>query len=131
MDEDMSEPSADPGPGQRIVVVGPDGKPQSYPLIAKEAALAMSEPLPRGPASAMSYEEGADEPVLAPPSAPKAPAPRTKQAAGRTPTKKAPVKKRPAKKSAAAAPSKKMTVKTGAAKKTPARKTSRAKAQGG
>jgi len=93
----------------RVAKFGPDGRPQSYPLIAKEAALAMSEPLTRGSAPALTYEEGEDEPVLAP-----LPAPQKKRPAAKAPTKKAPAKKTAVAKQA---PTKKL-----AAKKAPAKK---------
>jgi zinc D-Ala-D-Ala carboxypeptidase len=81
----------------RVAKFGPDGKPQSYPLISKEAALAMSEPLSRGAAPALTYEEGHDEPELVTPI----------------------VKKTAAKK----APAKKLAPKTEAVKKAAAKKT--------
>jgi hypothetical protein len=140
----------------RVAKFGPDGRPQSYPLIAKEAALAMSEPLTRGSAPALTYEEGEDEPVLAPLPAPqkkrpaakaptkklaakKAPAKKVvatksvpkKVAANQATAKKAPVKKGSAKKAAAKkANPKKVAVKTGAFKQAPAKKTGRAKVKG-
>jgi zinc D-Ala-D-Ala carboxypeptidase len=108
----------------RVAKFGPDGKPQSYPLITKEAALAMSEPLTRGPAPALTYEEGEDEPVLAPPPAPMPPAPQKKQPAAKAPTKMAPAKKTsvarqpPTKKPAAKkAPAKKVAATKSAPKK--------------
>ena len=93
----------------RVAKFGPDGKPQSYPLITKEAALAMSEPLMRGPAPALTYEEGEDEPVLAP-----APAPQKKQPPATVPTKRTPVRKTAVAKQA---PTKRL-----AAKKAPGKK---------
>jgi zinc D-Ala-D-Ala carboxypeptidase len=48
----------------RVAKFGADGKPQSYPLISKADALAMSEPVTRGPAEPLTYEEGEDEPQL-------------------------------------------------------------------
>jgi meso-butanediol dehydrogenase / (S,S)-butanediol dehydrogenase / diacetyl reductase len=50
----------------RVAKFGPDGKPTGYPLISKEAALAMSEPRLRGMPPPLTYEEGEDEPVLKP-----------------------------------------------------------------
>jgi hypothetical protein len=98
----------------RVAKFGPDGKPQSYPLITKEAALAMSEPLMRGPAPALTYEEGEDEPVLAP-----TPAPQKKQPSPTVPTKKAPAKKTAV---AKRAPTKKLAAKKAPGKKVVARK---------
>jgi hypothetical protein len=46
----------------RVAKFGPDGKAASYPLITKEAALAISEPLSRSASAALTYEEGHDEP---------------------------------------------------------------------
>jgi hypothetical protein len=46
----------------RVAKFGPDGKAASYPLITKEAALAISEPLSRSVSAALTYEEGHDEP---------------------------------------------------------------------
>jgi zinc D-Ala-D-Ala carboxypeptidase len=113
----------------RVAKFGPDGKPQSYPLISKEVALAMSEPLLRDAAPALTYEEGEDEPVLLV----MAPKPAIKKAAtkkvaakklGAKPVlaKKVPAKKAPAKQAAA----KRVAAKKPAAKKpaakVPARK---------
>jgi len=83
----------------RVAKFGPDGRPQSYPLIAKEAALAMSEPLTRGSTPALTYEEGEDEPVLAP-----LPVPRTERPVAKAPTKKVTARKALAKKVVATKP---------------------------
>jgi hypothetical protein len=139
----------------RVAKFGPDGKPQSYPLITKEAALAMSEPVTRGSAPPLSYEEGVDAPVLASPAVPTAPAPQKRQpAAAKASTKKAPAQKTavtkqaPMKKLAARkAPAKKVVAATSAPKKAagnrasakkapaarqaPTAKTSRTKTKGG
>lgn len=60
----------------RVAKFGPDGKPQSYPMISKAEALAMTERVSRSKAVPSNYEEGPDEPApTAPPAAPrKAPA---------------------------------------------------------
>lgn len=113
----------------RVAKFGPDGRPQSYPLVTKDAALAMSEPLRRGPAPAWTYEEGADEPVMAAPAVPPAakartrpaaarPAPAKREAAPATPAKQARPKQKPAKKTAA----KRAPAKKAAAKRAPAKK---------
>ena len=62
----------------RVAKFGPDGKPQSYPMISKAEALAMAERVSRSKAVPLTYEEGPDEPAPAvPPAAPrKAPAKR-------------------------------------------------------
>lgn len=49
----------------RVAKFGPDGKPQSYPLISKAEALAMTERVSRSRAVHLTYEEGADEPESA------------------------------------------------------------------
>jgi len=49
----------------RVAKFGPDGKPQSYPLISKAEALAMTERVSRSRAVQLTYEEGADEPESA------------------------------------------------------------------
>jgi zinc D-Ala-D-Ala carboxypeptidase len=113
----------------RVAKFGPDGKPQSYPLISKEAALAMSEPLSRGAAPVLTYEEGHDEPELvalivkAPPLAVAKKS--TKTSAAKTTAAKKPVVKKmtAAKKTLAKKVAKKpLPVKKTAAKKTQAKK---------
>lgn len=79
----------------RVAKFGPDGKPQSYPLISKAEALAMTERVSRSKAAALTYEEGADEPALAV-------VPARKAAVKKTPVKPAAVKKPAAKKAAPA-----------------------------
>jgi zinc D-Ala-D-Ala carboxypeptidase len=122
----------------RVAKFGPDGKPLSYPLITKEAALAMSEPRTRGPAPALIYEEGEDEPVLPSQPVPMAPTRRKKQPVAEAPTRRLPAKKASAKNVVAAksapkkvaanqatakkAPVKKGPAKTSAAKKPPSKK---------
>lgn len=98
----------------RVAKFGPNGKPQSYPLITKDAALAMIEPLTRGPAPALTYEEGDDEPVLPPPTDPVAPAPQKKQPAAQATPKMAPAKKAAGAKQA---PKKKRAAKKASAKR--------------
>ena len=49
----------------RVAKFGPDGKPQSYPMISKAEALAMTERVSRSKAVPSTYEEGPDEPVSA------------------------------------------------------------------
>jgi zinc D-Ala-D-Ala carboxypeptidase len=102
----------------RVAQFGPDGKPQSYPLITKAAALAMVEPAARGrSAGLLDYVEGADEPAPAAPTSaktPRSPAaqPRHKPApAAKVVAKKSPAKKVPAKKPASAAGAKTATAK--------------------
>jgi zinc D-Ala-D-Ala carboxypeptidase len=46
----------------RVAKFGPDGKAASYPVVSKEAALVMSEPLTRSGVAVMTYEEVGDEP---------------------------------------------------------------------
>jgi zinc D-Ala-D-Ala carboxypeptidase len=53
----------------RVAKFDATGKPLSYPLISKAAALALSESATRGPAEPLTYEEGADEPQLDAPAA--------------------------------------------------------------
>ncbi len=48
----------------RVAKFGPDGKAQSYPVISKTEALAMTERVTRSKAAPLTYEEGADEPAL-------------------------------------------------------------------
>lgn len=103
----------------RVAKFGPDGKPQSYPLITKEAALAMSERLTRGSAPALTYEEGEDEPASAPAAVLMAPAPQKKQVAAKAPTNGAPAKKTAVNRQA---PMKKLATKKAPAKKTVATK---------
>lgn len=70
----------------RVAKFGPDGKAQSYPLITRDEALAMTERASRSKTQVLTYEEGADEPAHVKP---------------RAPAKKAAAKKVSAKRSAA------------------------------
>lgn len=97
----------------RVAKFGPDGKPQSYPLISKAEALAMTERVSRSRAVALTYEEGPDEPPQPTP----APAARKAAAQKKAGTGVA-VKKATAKK---AAPTK-LAAKNLAAKKSAAKK---------
>lgn len=86
----------------RVAQFGPDGKPQAYPLVSKEQALAMTERVSRSKTAApLTYEEGADEPVLAAPKAPARRKPAAQKAPGTAAAKPVPAKKGAAKKHAA------------------------------
>ena len=90
----------------RVAKFGPDGKAQSYPLISRQEALAMTERATRSKAQPLTYEEGNDEPALLKPRAPARKAPTLKAPALKSPALKGPARKSatgsaPAKKAAA------------------------------
>ncbi|MBL8327608.1 MAG: hypothetical protein JNJ71_02080 [Rubrivivax sp.] len=134
----------------RVAQFDANGKPTSYPLISRDAALAMSDPTAprsRGARSALpalTYVESGDEPHHEPP-AEQAPAKKTaakkaapRKTAAKAPAAKAPPAKKAAAKKTAASPksptAKKAAVKkaappkAGAAAKAPAKQSAPAKA---
>ena len=92
------DPSAGRGTNRgeiRVAQFGPDGKAQSYPVISKAQALAMTERVSRSKKPApLTYEEGADEPEQAAPemAAPKEAAAKTAVTKTAATKKKAPQK---------------------------------------
>jgi hypothetical protein len=118
----------------RVAQFDANGKATSFPKVTAEQALAMTEPVSRGPALESvgeTFSETLDEPVHR---APRAKKPAAKKAAPKKAAAKKPVVKKAAKKTVAAkkaptkkAPAKKVAPKKAAAKKVAAKKVVAAK----
>ena len=83
----------------RVAQFGADGKPQGYPLISKDQALAMTERVTRGKAAPLTYEEGSDEPTTVKPRAPTRKLPAKTASAKAAVTSKKPLAKKVARRS--------------------------------